>query len=278
MNHNYNQVLQFAIFFCGNFSTHHKHIKHTHSTMTLYLRNFILVFVLTTGIFAASLNKVGEYGTYLNPNPRRTTKCEPNDLVKLSTYCNDVLSKLDECKPNDLACECCALQSIDDECYHLCPGNPNTNFLTVLLLDCAEMNEVNACSLPFKKEDPEPPRKSIVRVDEEDPRVLDDAVDASLQSKVYNVESLTKQPHFKNLNFDLLPDDENANKEHGGQVGATDRAVVMEDTTVIAVNASSNYSNSSTVGLLNEQQSGTIGFNLPNMAILFIFAILVAVH
>ena len=117
-----------------------------------------------------------------------------------------------------------------------------------------------------------------MRIDEEDPRVLDDAVDASLQSKVYNVESLTKQPHLKTLNLDLLPNDENGNKENGGQVDATDKAVAIEDTTVIVVNTSSNYSNSSTVGLLNEQQSGTIGFNLPNMAILFIFAILIAIH
>ncbi|KAI5957876.1 hypothetical protein CANMA_004387 [Candida margitis] len=248
--------------------------------MSFKLSTIILLFVLITGICAASLNKVGEYGTYMNPKPRKTAKCEPNDLVKLSTCCNDVLSKLDECKPNDLACECCALQSIDDECYHLCPGNPNTNFLTVLLSDCAEMNEVNACSLPFKKEDPEPPRKSIVKTDEEDPRVLDEAVDASLQSKVYNVESLTKQPHFKNQNPNLSVNDEEKKEaeEEDNQVDTANEAVVVEESAVILVNVSSNYTNSSTVSSLNEQQSGSIGFNLPNMVMLFIFVLLVAIQ
>ena len=244
--------------------------------MTLQLRNLVLLFVLISGIFGATLNKVGEYGTYMNPNPRKTAKCEPNDLVKLSTCCNDVLSKLDECKPNDLACECCAFQSIDDECYHLCPGNPNTNFLTVLLLDCAEMNEVNACSLPFKKEDPEPPRKSIVRTDEEDPRVLDDPVDASLQSKVYNVESLTKQPQIKNQNLNLLVSNEGGKEEEDdkqvNEVNVTNESVVLDNITVIVVDA--NYSNSTTVNSLNEHESGTNNFNLPNVVMLLMFGAL----
>ncbi|KAG5418442.1 hypothetical protein I9W82_003970 [Candida metapsilosis] len=239
--------------------------------MSLKFHTFILLLVFIPGIFTASLNKVGEYGTYLNPNPRKTTKCEPNDLVKLSTCSNDVLSKLVECKPNDLACECCALQSIDDECYHLCPGNPSTNFLTVLISDCAAMNEVNACSLPFKKEDPEPPRKTIVRTEEEDPRVLDGAVDASLRSKVYNVETLTKQPHFKNQELDLVVDGE---KEIGNQVNITEDAAVAEETTVMIITTlPSNYSNSSTVALLNEQKSGSMGFT-PNTVMLLVFAIM----
>ncbi|KAI5960478.1 hypothetical protein KGF57_001937 [Candida theae] len=241
--------------------------------MTTQLRNIILLFIFISGIFAASLNKVGEYGTYLNPNPRKTAKCEPNDLVKLSTCCNDVLSKLDECKPNDLACECCALQSIDDECYHLCPGNPSTNFLTVLLSDCAAMNEVNACSLPFKKEDPEPLRKSIVRTDEEDPRILDDAVDASLQSKVYNVESLTKQPHFKSEKLDSTGENEMSEV----QTDASDDSFAAVGA-VIFVNTSSNHSNISTVGLLNEQKSGSSGSTIPAMVVLFILATVLVIQ
>ncbi|CAI5759105.1 unnamed protein product [Candida verbasci] len=106
---------------------------------------------------------ITEFGTYINPNPRKYSKCESSDLIKLSNCCNDVLLKLDECKPNDLACECCALQSINQECYNLCPGNPSTNFLTVLLNDCHSLKDVNACSLPFKKGYDEPvPKKSPV--------------------------------------------------------------------------------------------------------------------
>ncbi|KAG7665074.1 uncharacterized protein J8A68_001383 [[Candida] subhashii] len=111
--------------------------------------------LFATTITAASVGQVlaPEYGTYVNPNPRSFTKCDPNDPIKLSGCCNDVLSRLDECRADDLACECCALQSIEQECYHLCPGNPSANFLSVLMNDCAELSEINACSLPFKKDD-----------------------------------------------------------------------------------------------------------------------------
>lgn len=91
--------------------------------------------------------------SYTNPNPRPYEKCLPNDLVKLLECCNGVLAKLDDCKANDLACECCALQSMDALCFGLCPNNPSNNFLTVLFNDCASLNDVNACGLPFKKED-----------------------------------------------------------------------------------------------------------------------------
>ncbi|KAI5965804.1 uncharacterized protein KGF55_001167 [Candida pseudojiufengensis] len=175
----------------------------------------------------------------MNPNPRKSSlssKCEPNDLVKLSACCNDILSKLDECKPNDLACECCALQSINQECYHLCPGNPNTNFLSVLLSDCKVMSEINACSIPFKKEDPEPPKKFFRGnnnendslgdgienyyedlIKDDDPRLNDEKIDASLQSKIYNVEDLTERP-FKSKKIKLvIPDDELIDNNEGIQ-------------------------------------------------------------
>ncbi|EMG47061.1 hypothetical protein G210_2662 [Candida maltosa Xu316] len=123
----------------------------------------------------------------MNPNPRKIPQCQPNDLVKLSTCCNDLLHKLDECKPDDLACECCALQSINQDCYGLCPGNPSTNFLTVLLSDCSHLNDVNACSLPFKKTEgvyissKKVPFKTVDDVLQEDEKF-----DASLKSKVTN--------------------------------------------------------------------------------------------
>ncbi|CCE80324.1 Piso0_003438 [Millerozyma farinosa CBS 7064] len=101
-----------------------------------------------------------EYGTYLNPNPRPFEKCDAQDLIKLSNCCNDVLSRLDDCRADDLACECCALQSMNQECYSLCSGNPSNNFLTVLYNDCASLSDVNACSLPFKKNDETPSKIS----------------------------------------------------------------------------------------------------------------------
>lgn len=111
-------------------------------------------------VFAgAVLGAVGgsEQGSYVNPNPRQYDNCEVQDLVQLSACCNDVLNKLDDCKANDLACECCALQSLKQDCYGLCQGNPSNNFLTALFDDCASLNDVNACNLPFRKDDSQPP-------------------------------------------------------------------------------------------------------------------------
>lgn len=125
-----------------------------------------------------------EHGSYKNPNPQPYSKCEANDIVILLACCNDVLLQLDDCKANDLACECCALQSMDPHCHNLCPGNPSTNFLTVLFHDCEELNNVNACNLPFKKEDGNAFRaqaqanqvaalvKTLLREPEEEPEVL----------------------------------------------------------------------------------------------------------
>ncbi|WPK26137.1 hypothetical protein PUMCH_003484 [Australozyma saopauloensis] len=96
-----------------------------------------------------------EMGSYKNPNPRPYDNCDAKDLIQLSSCCNDLLSNLDDCKANDLACECCALQNMDRLCYNLCPGNPSANFLSVLLDDCAPLNDVNACNIPFKKVDGE---------------------------------------------------------------------------------------------------------------------------
>lgn len=116
---------------------------------------FFLPVIFVAGSTPAS--SLPEIGSYKNPHPRPYERCEAHDLIKLSGCCNDVLAKLDDCKAGDLACECCALQHMDPQCYHLCPGNPSTNFLTVLYDDCAPLNDVNACNLPFKKVDGQKP-------------------------------------------------------------------------------------------------------------------------
>lgn len=102
-----------------------------------------------------------ESESYKNPNPRPYDNCDASDLIQLSTCCNNILANLGDCKAGDLACECCALQSMDSLCYNLCPGNPSANFLSVLLDDCVPLNDVNACNIPFKKVDGE--RKSDYR-------------------------------------------------------------------------------------------------------------------
>ena len=111
--------------------------------------------IVALAISAGSAAAFTEIGTYKNPNPRPYNNCDAADLIRLSTCCNDVLSYLDDCNAGDLACECCALQSMDHGCYNLCAGNPATNFLSVLLDDCVPLNDVNACNIPFKKVDGE---------------------------------------------------------------------------------------------------------------------------
>lgn len=89
----------------------------------------------------------------------------------LAACSNQVLAQLDDCKANDLACECCALQSMDPKCHNLCPGNPSANFLSVLVNDCAPLNDINACNLPFKKTDGDG-RPQKVMVTEPDNTIL----------------------------------------------------------------------------------------------------------
>ncbi|ODV60130.1 uncharacterized protein ASCRUDRAFT_71166 [Ascoidea rubescens DSM 1968] len=127
-----------------------------HLYFNLYL-HFLLYSLVATKSLAAYTYRPdiqNEFGSYMNPNPR--TPCEGSELEKLNTCANDVLSKLDDCKADDLACECCALQSLNRDCYGLCPGSPSGNFLAVLYDDCESLNDVNACGLPFKKEDAKP--------------------------------------------------------------------------------------------------------------------------
>lgn len=136
-----------------------------------------------------SSNHVGEYGSYSNPNARAFDKCTAQELIKLSQCCNDVLIKLNTCKAEDLACECCALQSIDKECYSLCPGNPSVNFLTVLINDCSSLQGVNACGLPFKKYD-EPVQTYTVN-ENHLPKSSDTTAQITATSKVVPVISTT---------------------------------------------------------------------------------------
>lgn len=120
---------------------------------------YAFVWILIVLVNGAMPQKSTEYGSYVNPHPRPYESCTAPDLIKLSSCCNEVLSKLDDCKADDLACECCALQSLKPECFNLCPGNPSNNFLTVLFQDCHSLNDINACSLPFKKSDSLPSKR-----------------------------------------------------------------------------------------------------------------------
>lgn len=113
----------------------------------------IMTWALLWCVSVVAGDRLSEYGSYVNPHPRTYDRCPAQDLIRLSLCCNDVLCMLDDCKADDLACECCALQSMKQECYNLCPGNPSNNFLTVLYHDCEALNDINACSLPFKKDD-----------------------------------------------------------------------------------------------------------------------------
>lgn len=118
--------------------------------------------ILSFTILFQIANGATESGSYKNPNPRPYDNCGASDLIQLSACCNSILANLGDCKAGDLACECCALQSMDSLCYNLCPGNPSANFLSVLLDDCVPLNDVNACNIPFKKVDGE--RKSDYRL------------------------------------------------------------------------------------------------------------------
>lgn len=98
-----------------------------------------------------SSTETTEFGSYVNPSPKNI--CQGEELETLTACASEVLRKLDECKPDDLACECCSLQSMKRDCYGLCPNTASGNFLAVLYDDCETMNDINACSLPFKKHD-----------------------------------------------------------------------------------------------------------------------------
>lgn len=92
-----------------------------------------------------------EFGAYVNPNPKNI--CDGDELEMLTICASEVVANLEECEPDDLACECCALQIMEQDCHGLCPNTPSGNFLAVLYDDCETMNDVNACNLPFKKHD-----------------------------------------------------------------------------------------------------------------------------
>lgn len=95
-----------------------------------------------------------EHGSYVNLNPHTYDKCPPEDLMTLNNCCCYLLDLLEQCIPDDEACACCALQSIDNDCYLLCPSHPSSLYLAVLMEDCKPLNDVNACNLPFRVENP----------------------------------------------------------------------------------------------------------------------------
>lgn len=115
--------------------------------IALARNRYPLVFMVLLSLVSAN----SEYGSYRNPNPLPQDVCESNDLIKLNSCSNEMLGRLQQCKANDRACECCALQSLKPSCFELCPGSPASNLLSVIIDDCAELGEVNACDLPFMR-------------------------------------------------------------------------------------------------------------------------------
>ncbi|EDK41776.2 hypothetical protein PGUG_05874 [Meyerozyma guilliermondii ATCC 6260] len=115
--------------------------------IALARNRYPLVFVILLSLVSAN----SEYGSYRNPNPLPQDVCESKDLIKLNSCSNEMLGRLQQCKANDRACECCALQSLKPTCFELCPGSPASNLLSVIIDDCAELGEVNACDLPFMR-------------------------------------------------------------------------------------------------------------------------------
>lgn len=158
--------------------------------------------LLMLGLATVGVN-AGEYGSYINPNPRPYERCEAEDLIKQSACFNDILSKLDICVADDLACECCALQQIDQGCFHLCPTNPSANFLNTLVNDCSALNDVNACSLRFAKYTPRR-RPSLAPIQEDyisvKSKIVSESEVPSRVSLVFDFEELAS----------LAPIDENS--------------------------------------------------------------------
>lgn len=117
------------------------------------MHSFLFWFLFHTSyIFSVFAGKT-EHGSYVNLNPNTYEICPPESLVTLNSCSNILLDLLDQCIPDDNACACCALQSIDQTCYSLCPSQPSSLFLAVLTQDCKPLNDVNACNLPFKVDD-----------------------------------------------------------------------------------------------------------------------------
>lgn len=176
----------------------------TKSTYTMQLHKVLFLTVIISLVLG---DKSSEYGSYVNPNPRPYLKCSAPDLIKLSSCCNDVLSRLDECRAGDLACECCALQNMDQECLNICPDNPSNNFLTVIDNDCKELNDINSCSLPFKKVDGEPKEFKKWKLKVENQKNEDGVEDLSSNSVVVKSKLSPQIPDQKAI-LDILQQEE----------------------------------------------------------------------
>lgn len=194
----------------------------------------MLVFLL----YVIGLVMSEHYDSYVNPNPRPYEQCNSQDLIKLSSCCNDILTKLDLCKSNDLACECCALQKLDSSCFKVCPNNPSNNFLTVLLNDCASLNDVNACNLPFNKDD------SFMVGETEMPKSKARAGSLDQLSNQFTIKSKLKKFTDSNdeIKIDLFEYTDNE-VEHS----AIKNITFSNSTNVINVSNISNVSNQTTV-------------------------------
>lgn len=98
-----------------------------------------------------------EHGSYLT---QYSNECSNKDLAALNDCADYLLELLDQCIPNDKACSCCAFQSLDEHCYSLCPLDPSSLYLAVLMNECEPLEDVDACSLPFSVDSP---KKSFIK-------------------------------------------------------------------------------------------------------------------
>lgn len=223
------------------------------------MKNLLITapFVITV----AAIIVGSEQGTYVNPNPRLFENCDVQDLVQLSACCNDVLNKLDDCKASDLACECCALQSMKKECYGLCPGNPSNNFLTALFDDCASLSDINACSLPFRKDDSVPMEKNryekVEEGEDEEPTVLKSKVSNNGEERKEFQESKSEN---ETIVKDFANDSSISNTTTASLTPTLTNITDLYNTTKVAKKADS------------ESSAVSIGFKLSLVSILCILA------
>lgn len=112
-----------------------------------------------------------EYGSY--SFAQDSLICSEEDTQILSECASEILAKLDTCKPDDLACECCALQSLNRVCFDACHTSLSSSYFSVIMKDCESMSDVDACDVLVKKSSGKKYIKTKkVLVEEQEPKAI----------------------------------------------------------------------------------------------------------